>query len=48
MHATPIFEHACETTGHTIVGGSSKSKEEYRFLLFFIYQLHGCNSKVRK
>ena len=62
--STPTFEHGWTSPKHTVIEGSEKYKEWYRFLrvhkrsqrftnsniygIFFIYELHVCNSKVRK
>ena len=33
IHSTPTFEHAWATTQHTVIGGSSKSKEQHRDII---------------
>ena len=42
LHATPTFNHAWATPGHTVTGGSYKSKEQHQFL-----RVHGdSNSNI--
>ena len=41
IYAATTFEYALAIPGHTIIGGSLKSKEKYRFLR--VYQHSNCN-----
>ena len=41
IYATPTFEQAWASPGHTVIGGSQKSKEQYR--LVKVYGHSSCN-----